>query len=554
MGAPAVRQDGHFLDWGGERYDFRHKLGKGQNAATVDQTLPLLDFLNAVPAYSRCVFRGIDVLLLDSVDLSLIGKKNLIIDLGTTLVRKNPAGTGGLLNEGHLFKDRKGISEGLVFLGGRFDLQRANWIIPGSDPDPGVGDLVSGWFFQRCKDIQFIGCHVFDGVEEGGKFYKCQDVVWRGGSIVRTRNNGLQFHAPLEASEGFQGDTGAVPNQATKNILVEEGYFGDIDDGTGGLFDGQGVTFNHLDDSVPTENITVRRNRLARCARGVWFENNGLIPGRNVEIVENRIREMISFGIGVVGVDGASVHGNHLYDIGQASSQSSERTAIVISGSASLKSSYVDVRGNVIKDRRGAGAEMHYGYDIKQVEHSTFDLGKPFGATLAQVRIDATAEAGCQYRKNPADEVKLHIANPVALADGVEHTVQWDVEDKDTNDLHDHRADGAGGSQALREVAFKVKTPGTHVFEFTGGVPFGATSGRVRLILRRGATSTVEQQRTRAAAQTAGEETIFDIPAVTMQDLQIGDEILARITIFGASLSLSSAKYQTKFIGRHVGG
>lgn len=548
MGAPATRADGAWYTWGPGTYHFRHKLGGGVVDATKDQTAAVVSFLQAVPDGAYCDFRGTGTLLLDSVNLSLVGKKRLVLDLRGVTLLKNPTGTGGVLNEGHLFKDRSGLSEGLTFLGGTFNLNRSSWTAPDPNGDPGAGDLVSAFFFIRCRKLTFIDVEVVDGIEEGGKFYNCQDVTWLRPNIRNTRNNGLQFHAPLAANQGFQGDDGQVPNQAQKRIRVIGGYIGFVDDGANGVYDGQAVTFNHLDDAFPTEDCLVEGVTIERTIRGLWCEINTLVPARGVRFVNNLIMDTVSHGIGMAGVEGGKIVDNTLYRMGSPASQSTELTGIVVTGSASIKCSKLEVRGNTVIDDRSTPV-MEYGYDIKQVEDSIIQTGTVVGATKESVRVDPTA-VRCKITTNPTDRVELGVTSSQAIADGTEHIMEWDAVTVDTNDLH------PTATQADRQIGFRTKKPGTIAHDIRVGV-VGSKAGRLRLYRRRGAVLTLmEQDSGPAITDPPSEETTYSIKG-EISGYEVGDELLVYFTAWvrsGATLAMASAGYQTYFKARHVGG
>lgn len=346
-----------------------------------DDTLAVTRAIEAARSGDTIRFPEAHTFVLDSVDLGAVGKPDLTLDCRGAVLKKRTDGHFAGDNQGHLFRDTHGRSDGLRVLGGHFDLSGAHGT---------PGDTVSAFFFVRCNNLFFALPTITDGVEEGAKLYKCQDVTWVSPTIERVRNNGIQCHAP--AVDGFQGDR---PNQGWARWRIYGGRVSAVDDGQDGRFDGQGITFNSTDSTVSCRDVLVEGVEVSDCLRGLWAEFNAPdTRGSDITFRNNLVLRPRWFGIGLVGVIGGGVSGNHVLEPGTrppGPDTSSEIAGVVISGSPGAPSERLKVHGNHVLDDRGVDAFMEYGILLKQSTELDVQGNTVRGATKENYSVHRTA-------------------------------------------------------------------------------------------------------------------------------------------------------------------
>ena len=349
-----------------------------------DDTRAVLRALRGMGEGDTLWFPGPGVYLVDAVDLGQFGHAGLTLvgDRGS-VIRKNPSGTFGSENREHLFFDASsdGRADGLRVSDLQFDLSAAS-----ATP----GESVSAFFLNRVDDVRFERCGFRDGVEEGLKLYKCRDVLVDECTFERLRNDGVQVHAPPAGSDGYAGSRA---DRGWRNVTISNSRFVAIDDHLGGV-EGQGVTFNSRAPEVTCENGAVLDCDFDRCVRGVWAEVND--PGvrlTGLRFDRNRVARSVTIGLGVVGVENASISGNDVLDPVDAAARSDALAGIVVSGSSSPRprSRAVVVDGNRILDRRGVDARMPVGIVVRQADDVTLASNEIEGATRDAVVVDGTA-------------------------------------------------------------------------------------------------------------------------------------------------------------------
>ncbi len=327
------------------------------------------------------------VFIVDTIDLGERGKTDLTMDCRGATIRKNPRGRFGNDNSGHLFKDTQGSSDGLRVIGGHFDL---------SAQAGKLGDTVSAFFLVRCNRLFFALISIANGIEEGAKLYKCQDVTFVNPRIVRVRNNGIQCHSP--AKDRF---TGSRPNQGWKRWRIYGGSITEADDGRDGQADGEGITFNNTDPAVECEDALVEGVRVTDCLRGLWAEfNTPGSPGRNIIFRNNVVERPRWFGIGHIGVTDGQIVGNRVINPGiraPGPETSSEVAGIIVSGTTALPSQGVSVKKNQVIDDRPEGQRfMEYGVVVKQANNTIVQENTVIGSTRKAFDIHSTASGDFQ--------------------------------------------------------------------------------------------------------------------------------------------------------------
>ncbi len=456
-----------FLDQGGAGHHAQGGLFKAQGDGATDDSTAFVNWLTAIPAGGVGILRPGATYIVDNVDLGALGKDGVtIIGRGATIKKKTTGGTYGNSNVEHMFRDRDGTMTNFTVIGVTFDASRASAT---------NGDTVSPFFFSRTNGLTFIDCTFKDGIEEGVKAYKCQDVRFQGCHFTNIRNNGIQC-----TNVASDSHTGSVADQGFARWRILDCTFDTIDDGNNGAAEGQGVTFNSTTSAVTGEDVVVARCVFTDCIRGIWTEfNTASTQGQNFTFVDNTVRGSISYGIGVVGVWTAVVSNNRCYNIGSSASTSSETAAFVFSGSGALKSRDVEAHGNIAIDDRGGSAEMDYGFRILQIEDSTIIGGRVRGAVIASYYVDATA-TDCQCRmRNPDVKFRGERSSVQSISNNTWTVVDWNQSVSDEHGLWDGANDRIGEDML----------PGTYLVVFGISFSSNATGRRgIRIVADNGTT------------------------------------------------------------------
>lgn len=410
---------GRFYDAGGAVFNIMHRryggenTGLSENDTAINQAL--VDVKNA--GGGRLIFPP-GTYLIDSINLSLVGVPLVIEAWGATLVKSGTTAT-------HMFKDTSGLTNNITFLGGKYNLSRSSF---------SNGSTVSMYHSIRVDDITLFGCYIYDGVEEGLKLYGPRRVKVISCRFENIRNDGIQVHNPLTDQH-----TGTVPKRDVDDIYITGCTFKNIDDGAAGALNGQGVTFNSTDPNYTTKNGRVIGNLFENCIRGIWTEfNTEGSPGENFQFNNNVVINSISHGIGFVGIEGGTVIGNRFHNIGSATSVSSEKAAIILSGSSAPRpqNKYCVCVGNSVVDDRGGSAIMQYGIIVKQSHYAHIADNRIFGHTTKAILVDRnTTITKPTIRPTVSPQAQASLAVAPTIGTGSWTQLDWDKSVYDTDNL-----------------------------------------------------------------------------------------------------------------------
>jgi hypothetical protein len=347
--------------------------GRGDGATLNDG--PLLQALADMPADGgTIVIPPQGPWLFDAVDLARIGRRNVrLVTTGARLVKAPRTAN-------HMFRDEHGASHGLTVVGGAYDLSAGAF---------GRGATVSAFHLVRADDLTFVDVTVTNGIEEGLKLYTPRRLRVLRGRFERLVNNGIQIHAP--ASDGFLGD---APPRDTEDIFIEGATFRDVDDGLHGM-EGQGVSVSGASPRVTARNVRVTRCTFERCVRGAWAEfNEPGVPGEDIRFDGNLVLGAECHGLGLVGVRGGGMRGNHVLDTGRVvpgrrGVVASETAGLVLSGSEGTPGEDLIVEDNqVIEGRLGPEAKMQYGIVVRRQLRLVERRNVVRGATVRGVQVE----------------------------------------------------------------------------------------------------------------------------------------------------------------------
>ncbi len=346
---------GRIFDYGGAVFNLQHKDFGGEINGAWDTAFTLAMIALPVTGGTIVIPPSKDVYNFDGVNLALYGKPNMrIIAYGAKLKKNKPKLTSDPRD--HMFHDRFGICDGFQWFGGEINLNRSAFFI---------GNTVSFFFGIRLNNLVFKDFYIYDGIEEGIKLYKPQYFRVANGRIDNCRNDGVQVHNPVV--DGFQGNTDLKPDRSTQDGWILDNWITNIDDGTHGALDGQGIAIHGTSPAQVTKNIHVRGNTIVGCIRGILAEfNQPGNPGINLKFDQNIIKESESHGINLTGCQGSSANNNEIYNIGKATTISSETFGIILGGSGDPRGYGNICIGNMIIDDRSPDNLMDYGIIVKQ--------------------------------------------------------------------------------------------------------------------------------------------------------------------------------------------
>ena len=429
---------GQFRDLGGAVYNIKHSnygaVGDGVAGVGTNDTTAFDTAIAAMSAGDVLLIPpSTGTYLVDSVTLT---KPITIIAHGAT-VQKKTSGT----TTTHLFQDLTGAAGGTRVIGGTFDMLKSGYTIGAS--------TVSAFHFIDATGLYFEGCTFQNSAEEGLKLYGCQEVQVRGCKFKNIANNGIQVHTPA-----------SVVSQDSSQILIVGNHFEDIDDGLAGTADGEGLTFNSTDTTYTTRDCLVVGNTFVRCIRGIWAEfggGAGRLPGKNIAIVGNTVRDSDYYGIGMVGVEGYTIMGNTVENTGvgePTSGTSSETTGIVISGDAFSTGGYGTCTGNTVRDDRTSAEYMEFGIRVKQgTRHVVKDniVSGQQGNTSSYATTGETevtqsyADLHVAWGSVTASEivrptkpmVKTDDAGTQVISTATDTDISWSTVEYDTDNFHD---------------------------------------------------------------------------------------------------------------------
>ena len=332
------------------------------------------------------------------VDSVVLTRPNLTLRGHNALLIKRPD------VRDHVFKDTAGAASGLSCDGLKFDLSR---------PSFDAGNAVSAFFLVRTNGLRFTDCEFRNGIEEGLKLYKCQDVVVDGCRFENLADGGVQIHTP--PGDGY---TGTGPNQDSANIMITRCMFKDIDDGLWGAGNGCGVMMYNTSQDATTRDVLVQGNTFHGCLRGVWSESQTGQLTRRLIVQDNIFVGQYTaaapgepggqpnhnaHGVGLVCTSPGLITGNTFHNIGTFAAdpptgrRTSDIAAIIISGDGESHSSrFVHIANNVVVEARGEGAKMDYGIIVRINTDISIGENQIVGARLKPVNIEPPLPAQAQ--------------------------------------------------------------------------------------------------------------------------------------------------------------
>lgn len=328
-----------------------------------------------------CYFPGNKTYTFDKTNLGSIGHlKMRWIGGPGCIFKKKTTGTFGATNTEHMFYDKASTTDGLTVEGIEFDLSRSSAT---------NGNTVSAFMLVRHDNLTVRWCKFRDGIEEGLKLYKCQNVRVEDSDFSNIRNNGIQCHAP--SSDSY---TGAKGNRGWENIWIHGCTFTDIDDGAGGAADGEGVTFNSTDNAVTCKGAWVFANYFLRCIRGIHSEANPSGGSAcwmdDLHIFDNTVRDSKCHGIILGGARYSYVQHNTVINPGQTGNVTGGAFGIKMTGTnggTPQASKHCKVDHNTVYDDRGGSAQMTVGIFITVSEDFTVEHNDSQGAITGQNHI-----------------------------------------------------------------------------------------------------------------------------------------------------------------------
>ncbi|MSR35990.1 MAG: hypothetical protein EXR95_05005 [Gemmatimonadetes bacterium] len=347
--------------------------GRGDGVTLNDE--PLLQALADMPLEGgTLVIPPAGDWLFDAVDLARVGRRRVrLVATGARVVKSLRTAT-------HLFRDEHGTSDGLTVVGGSWELSAAAFR---------KGQSVSAFFLVRADDLAFVDVTVRDGIEEGLKLYTPRRLRVLRGAFERLVNNGVQIHAP--EADGFRGN---APERDTDDVVVEGAAFRAIDDGLHGM-EGQGVSVSGASRRNTASGVLVTGCTFERCVRGAWAEfNEPGLPGRDIRFDDNLVVDAECHGLGLVGVRGGGMRGNHVLDTGgvvpgRPGVAASEIAGLVLSGSERTPGEDLVVEDNEVVERRtGAAARMQYGILARRQRALVERRNVVRGATVRGIEVE----------------------------------------------------------------------------------------------------------------------------------------------------------------------
>lgn len=387
-------------------------LGDG----STDDTTAIQAAIAAMPSGGggRLLFPPGKTYMSDTITLN---KTNITIEAWGATIKKR-AGTVG-----HLFSDTAAAADGLVVLGGTYDMNRTSFAF---------GNAVSAFFFNRTRDLTFIRNTFQNGAENALKFFKTQNVwVWFP-KVSNFNNIGIEYNAGDGTDPGF---TGSRANQDLDGFWVLYGHFEDVQDGYVGAIDGSAIA-GGVSETKRTRNVWIVGNHALRCSRGFWNENN-TIPAENINYVGNTCEEIQSYGMGMVGVEHGKMIGNNIYNCGSWEdpaanpvppapySTVSESIGITVSGAAISPGEGVLVSENNIIDNRGTprcmyGIKLTRGDSIRVMPTNRIDGMETANFYVPNVSfIDATAGAESVLLPDRQRSIAIRHSAANSIPDGI---------------------------------------------------------------------------------------------------------------------------------------
>jgi polygalacturonase len=340
------------------------------------------------------------------VDSVVLTRPNLTLRGDGALLIKNPE------TPDHVFKDTAGVASGLSCYGLKFDLSR---------PSFKLGNAVSAFFFIRANDLRFVDCEFTNGIEEGLKLYKCQNVIIDRCRFENIADGGVQLHAP--PNDGY---TGNGPDQDSANTKITRCTFKDIDDGLWGAGNGCGVQMYSTSKNATTRDVLVQGNTFYGCLRGVWSESQQGLQTRRLLVQDNifvgqytkappgesggQIAQS-AHGVGLTSTVQGAIAGNTFYNIGTfaadppTGTRTSDVAAIIISGDhLETGSRFVRIADNIILDDRGKDAKMDYGIIVRINTDISIGENQIEGARLKPINIEQQEPAQQQQQQDASGE------------------------------------------------------------------------------------------------------------------------------------------------------
>lgn len=532
---------GALYDYGGAVFNLQHKDFGGKQDNTWDAAF--IAAIEALPADGGIIVipPSADIYMINSIRFggepggNVLGKPNITVQAYGARIKKFNGSEG---TQYHMFSDREAQCDNFRWYGGDIDLSGSFWEI---------GSTVSFWFSIRSKGLRFRDIYVHDGVEEGIKLYRASDVRIEDSHFARIRNDGVQIHCP--AADGFLGTSSFRIDQGSENIFVLNNLIEDIDDGTFGALDGQGVAVHGTHPTIVTKKIHVKGNTCVRCIRGILAEfNQPGNPGINLKFDGNIISDSISHGINLTGCRASSVNDNELYDIGSPLTVSSETFGIVLSGSGDPLGYNNVCTGNTIVDSRTPNY-MNYGLIVKQQVFAVAKNNHIYGPTIKSILVEwgtnKVVQSIVENTVVPQSKAALS-AGVFALPDAAWTNFDLDTEIYDYDTMWD----------IAHPERFYIKTPGQYLVVADISIPISAVGYRgIRILSDDGTTSIVEAER--LLNTTTADDASGSLSAIiTVTPAQVDTGRWARIQLWqnsGGSVNLANAARNNVSV-TYVGG
>lgn len=287
------------------------------------------------------------------------------------------------------------------------------------------GNNVPMVFGYIVHSLKVTGCYFHDVIDGAIKLRDGANLFAEGNIFYRCFQNGIElrnYATDPRTGLAYTGDRPTV--QGGHRILGNRFEFiGRIEDGGSGIVDGCGVTFDG-NTNQPVRGVIVDGNTFIDCLRHVWSENNQTgSESRDIVVSNNTFLGNVygvaggsygKYGVGLIGVKGASVIGNTFRNISNYNAPGSDRTAIVVSASAGVTTAEdIEISGNTIIDDTGHADRTEYGIDIVTGTRVRVHHNNVSGAATAQIRVSASNTTDVSVHSNPGAEGSYSWGNTI---------------------------------------------------------------------------------------------------------------------------------------------
>lgn len=299
---------------------------------------------------------------------------------------------------GHMFRSLDGAASFIGIIGGDWRCNKAGF---------SSGATVSIFHLVRVDDLVMVGPISFSsGIEEGLKLYNVKRIFGDLVTFDDFANDGLQCFTQSSSADGYTGSTTRAPGDV-ELVQLSRVRCLNISDGSAG--EGQGVAFSAASGAGIIKNVFVTDIYAKNCNRSVWFENNlSSQQAKNIHVKGVTLEDVITYGIGFVGVDRGTIDDYIVIQSSSAAAGSTtgEQALIVISGSTAVPSRDITIgQGTLVGASSGT---TDYGIKVLQTSGLTF-LGT---AEISQCAVDVGSNAW-----NTVSDVRLHGSDPVCHAE-----------------------------------------------------------------------------------------------------------------------------------------